>query len=449
MKQFTKWFMTVLMAAVALSCSSVDLQEEIESANGEQEQILTRSTTSYGLHKISGNVTDENDESVIGATISVIGNTQRTTTDFDGNFTLYAEPSDILQVSYIGYRSLLIPVMRQTVFKIKLSSDLELGVSGPIDESQLPIVDFSGTVKNIDGQPLSNVEVHTSIRGSSHIVYTDQDGKYSTRGSLISYVSYRKDGYDCQVWQIADYQPLEIYLVPSDLPIDISGTVTNFYGLPTGGVKVQIENETTCVYTSSDGKYSITAPKNGSLIFSKTGYIDTVNSIFEKNVLDVVINNETVMVTGDVKFENKPLEDVLVTVQGTNVYTRTSVSGYYSIQAPYNATLEFSKPGYNSRTEHCSKPIMDINMIKTPATTRQITGTITDEYGEPMVGVTVLRTGTNYGSVSDFDGRYALTIPTQGRVILHFEYIGYVSQDIEVGNRSVLNVTMQEDPDIQ
>lgn len=88
-------------------------------------------------------------------------------------------------------------------------------------------------------------------------------------------------------------------------------------------------------------------------------------------------------------------------------------------------------------------------MIKTPATTRQITGTITDEYGEPMVGVTVLRTGTNYGSVSDFDGRYALTIPAQGRVILHFEYIGYVSQDIEVGDRSVLNVTMQEDPDIQ
>jgi len=72
-----------------------------------------------------------------------------------------------------------------------------------------------------------------------------------------------------------------------------------------------------------------------------------------------------------------------------------------------------------------------------------ISGTVTDNVGEPIPGVTVLVKGTTIGNATDLDGKYTLTAPEESTLV--FSFIGYVSQEISIGNRSTIDVTLMED----
>jgi len=74
-----------------------------------------------------------------------------------------------------------------------------------------------------------------------------------------------------------------------------------------------------------------------------------------------------------------------------------------------------------------------------------ITGKITDgESGEPIPGVNVLAKGTTTGTVSDINGDYRLTIADEVTSLV-FSSIGYLSQEVNIGGRTTLNVSMQAD----
>ncbi|GGD03623.1 SusC/RagA family TonB-linked outer membrane protein [Hyunsoonleella pacifica] len=72
-----------------------------------------------------------------------------------------------------------------------------------------------------------------------------------------------------------------------------------------------------------------------------------------------------------------------------------------------------------------------------------VSGTITDEQGQPIPGVNILEKNTNNGFASDFDGNYTMIVADN--VTLVFSYLGYKTQEIPVNNRSVINVTMAVD----
>ena len=75
---------------------------------------------------------------------------------------------------------------------------------------------------------------------------------------------------------------------------------------------------------------------------------------------------------------------------------------------------------------------------------RQITGKITDsETGEGFPGVSVLEVGTSNGTVTDLNGNYSLSVGSGAR--LSFSFIGYVTQEVEVGSRSVIDVPLALD----
>ena len=74
---------------------------------------------------ITGNITDESGESIIGANILIKGTTIGVITDFEGNFSLMVPPGAVLQVSYIGYLAREIAVNNQTVIKIQLREDTQ------------------------------------------------------------------------------------------------------------------------------------------------------------------------------------------------------------------------------------------------------------------------------------------------------------------------------------
>ncbi|UZD23901.1 TonB-dependent receptor [Algoriphagus halophytocola] len=71
---------------------------------------------------------------------------------------------------------------------------------------------------------------------------------------------------------------------------------------------------------------------------------------------------------------------------------------------------------------------------------QKISGTVRDEMGEPMPGVSILVKGTTTGTVTDLDGGFTLDVE-EGQV-LQFSFIGYEKQEQIVGSASEINVTM-------
>ena len=75
---------------------------------------------------------------------------------------------------------------------------------------------------------------------------------------------------------------------------------------------------------------------------------------------------------------------------------------------------------------------------------RKISGSVVDTNGLPLVGVTVVIKGTTNGTATDFDGKYSIAVKDD-QTVLQFSFIGFLSQEITVGDKSTINVTMEED----
>lgn len=72
-----------------------------------------------------------------------------------------------------------------------------------------------------------------------------------------------------------------------------------------------------------------------------------------------------------------------------------------------------------------------------------ITGTVTDEDGHPIPGVTVSIPGSSYGTATDLDGKYSITVPENETLV--FSFIGFETQRVEVNNQNSIDVTLLED----
>jgi len=79
-----------------------------------------------GQTNVKGTVRDVNGEPIIGATILLQGTTVGTATDTDGNFSLQAPGNGVLEVSYIGYKTQVVPINNRTNIQIILEEDVEL-----------------------------------------------------------------------------------------------------------------------------------------------------------------------------------------------------------------------------------------------------------------------------------------------------------------------------------
>jgi TonB-dependent SusC/RagA subfamily outer membrane receptor len=76
---------------------------------------------------------------------------------------------------------------------------------------------------------------------------------------------------------------------------------------------------------------------------------------------------------------------------------------------------------------------------------RQIKGRVTDgDTPDGIPGVNVVIKGSQTGSVTDATGNYSLEVP-EGGAILVFSYVGYVSQEVETGTRSMIDVALKAD----
>ena len=76
------------------------------------------------------------------------------------------------------------------------------------------------------------------------------------------------------------------------------------------------------------------------------------------------------------------------------------------------------------------------------AQNKTVTGTVISGDGEPLSGVTVNLKGTKTNTVTNASGHYSIKVPSTGKEILVFSYVGSTSKEITVGSRTAINISM-------
>ncbi|MEN8251617.1 MAG: carboxypeptidase-like regulatory domain-containing protein, partial [Bacteroidota bacterium] len=133
-------------------------------------------------HTITGKITDENGLGLPGATVMEQGTSNGTTTDIDGNFKLDVSPDAILEITFIGYETLTIPVGSQTVINVQMQVDTEqleevVVIGYGVQKKSL----VTGAISSIDTEeleqlPVANVEQALQGR-TSGVVVTQNSGQ--------------------------------------------------------------------------------------------------------------------------------------------------------------------------------------------------------------------------------------------------------------------------------
>ncbi len=72
-----------------------------------------------------------------------------------------------------------------------------------------------------------------------------------------------------------------------------------------------------------------------------------------------------------------------------------------------------------------------------------VAGKVTDDQGEPLVGVGIQVKGTQTGTMTDLDGTYSMVVNPNSTLV--FSYIGFLNQEVNVGSRKTVNVTLVPD----
>ena len=100
-------------------------------------------------------------------------------------------------------------------------------------------------------------------------------------------------------------------------------------------------------------------------------------------------------------------------------------------------------PGYSMRfnvSAMHNNVVVDENLP-----TKKVTGVVTDKMGA-VIGANVSVKGTTIGTITDFDGKFALDVPGGGILVVSF--IGYIPQEIPLKGQNEFNVLLKEDTEV-
>ena len=145
----------------------------------------------------------------------------------------------------------------------------------------------------------------------------------------------------------------------------------------------------------------------------------------DKNYIDNVINLNLI------KKQSKMTknESKLLSIQGI-----AKASAFCLLLSAFSVNAAMAAPA----------PAGTVDEVMAVQQGKKVTGVVVDGTGEPVIGANVVVKGTTNGTITDFDGNYTIEgVPADG--VLVISYIGYLSQEIPVGNQSAINVTLKED----
>lgn len=162
-----------------------------------------------------------------------------------------------------------------------------------------------------------------------------------------------------------------------------------------------------------------------------------------------------------VQYENATVKDILDYIEKHSKYifiysanVQKNLNNKVSISVSnkkIDAVLKelFSETGLNYKMSGRQITISVPEAPKVQQTIQQkgikVTGNVSDEKGEPLIGVTIiLKNDSTVHALTDMNGNYSIIVPER-KSVLSFRYIGFVPKEEVVNNRKVVNVQMVED----
>ncbi|GLB50757.1 TonB-dependent receptor [Neptunitalea lumnitzerae] len=142
-----------------------------------------------GFSQVTGTVTDGDGLALPGATVSVKGTSNGTTTDYDGKFTINATSAGVLTISYVGFitKEVSFSSTTENVGTIALSADAEelegvvvigKGVIDLEDDRKTPIAVSTITTEEIQAQGVGNVEFPEIMKNTPNVYVASQAGGF-------------------------------------------------------------------------------------------------------------------------------------------------------------------------------------------------------------------------------------------------------------------------------
>ncbi|GAB1855482.1 TonB-dependent receptor [Flavobacteriaceae bacterium MHTCC 0001] len=107
------------------------------------------------------------------------------------------------------------------------------------------------------------------------------------------------------------------------------------------------------------------------------------------------------------------------------------------------ASLDYVIIGRQVVIKKKNAPLVDLEEVNTVQKI-SVTGKVSDANGLPLPGVNILEKGTTNGVVTDFDGSFNISVSSSSAVLV-FSSLGFGTQEITVGQKTTLNITMEED----
>ncbi len=151
----------------------------------------------------------------------------------------------------------------------------------------------------------------------------------------------------------------------------------------------------------------------------------------------------------NINIKNAPLEQFFSEIEQKTfvkfLYRYENIEGkLISIDmenASVDKLLDAVLPTNGLRYSHMKNNLIVISLANQEKT---VTGTVVDNQGVPLYGVNVIIKGTIKGTTTNSEGRFTITAPNE-QTILQFSFIGFIMQEIPVGEQSSFNIVLKED----
>jgi len=153
-----------------------------------------------------------------------------------------------------------------------------------------------------------------------------------------------------------------------------------------------------------------------------------------------------------INVQNKPIKEILKVIETKSEYrffyneglkgldkiTSLKVSNV-TIEETMNLLLANSEMSYQSEGNNLIALMAKANV----SAQKIVTGVVTDEQGEPIIGATVLVKNTKIGTITNFDGRFSLEVDDNATLLV--SYIGYNQKEVKLNGQRIISVKLTED----
>ena len=161
------------------------------------------------------------------------------------------------------------------------------------------------------------------------------------------------------------------------------------------------------------------------------------------------VNSQSISLNKDMK--NMSIKDVLKSIEKQSDYRFFYSDDFTVMNKKVNLKAQSSNietimgqvfENTSAAVEYMEGNVVIISPFAQQQQTIRVTGKVTDK-GEPLPGVSIAVKGTTTGTTSDIDGAYTLNVPSEDAVLV-FSYIGYISNEVRVGTRRNIDVSLAE-----